>query len=371
MGRLVRPLVPLAIVVACLHGSVRSALGEPDERRPGSLAAYLRLAAAYRIPEQRATATAELRRWPFAEVDHAVAALVHASDRLSEIPGAGGIDLRLAETAVMMHVQTALQAMRERSRTEAQQHASSATLLLEAIHAAASRSRPGAPPLRPRVDRARYYLGFSAASLALGDLGVADDLATQGLRLSPVDARLLYVAGCVKDALAVLRTVQGDAAAAREARRLAEARLRDALAVAPDDAAARLRLGRVLLEQDRLTAAQPLLEPATRAGDTGTRYLAWLFLGELHERRRDWNEAALAYTRAMREQPDAQAARLALAFVLEQRSGPEAARPQVLATLGLSGRLDRAGDPWWTFMLGPYQLASDTVEALHREAMAP
>ncbi len=339
---------------------------------PGSLPAYLRLASRWRRGDP--SVVRELQYgWHILDLGRAAAELARAKGRLSErpVPGTAQIDVRLAESAVLMHTTAALVAFREQGTAEAEAHVSAAVSDLDVVHLAASQPRPGEPPLRTRIDPPLFYAGFAAACLRLGDLAPADDLAGRGLRRHPTDPRLLHVAGCVKEALAAVHAAYGRSGEAQQARREAERLLRDAVSLAPDDADARLRLGRVLLERDQPLQARPLLESVRAAGDARLRYLAWLSLGEMHQRQRAWSDAVAAYGEAIREQPDNQAARLGLAALLELASGPAAARPLVMATLALSGRPDRHGDPWWTYPLGPYEFASRTLETLQEAVRAP
>ena len=375
MGRLARLLLVVA-VTWCLGAAAAEAQRAPVMR------AYLDVAASYRAGTLRGEPVSKLRHWPLLEVENAVKALARSAPRISEppLPGAGSawIDARVAEAAVMMHAEAALLALAERSSVEAQVHAEAAGTLLEAIQAEAAARRRKArleqsapPPLRPRLDRGRFYAALAEGCHSVGDPWLADEIATRGLRAEPTDARLLHVGGCVKETLMVLRGVERKPGEAEEARRAAEKLLRDTLAVAPDNPDARLRLARVLVDQDRLVEAQPLLEAVTRADDSSLRYLGWLFLGRLHHRRQAWNEAADAYAQAMREQPQNQAARFGLAALLEQQSGPAAARPLLLTTLSLSEHADRQGDPWWSYPLGPLGMAAGLLDELTKQVRAP
>ncbi|HXY40254.1 MAG TPA: tetratricopeptide repeat protein, partial [Vicinamibacteria bacterium] len=348
---------------------------------PPPPASYLQWADAYRAGGRGQQPVTNLRRVPLHGVEVAAKQLAGCARWMSEEPPRHGanvrwVDARIAEAAVMMHVEAALIALNERSSAEACVHAEAAATVLEAIQAeAAVRRRPDSSrklaPLRPRLDRARFYSAFAEACLALGNPQLADDLATRGLRAEPTDARLLHVAGCVKETLMVVYAVDRKRGEVEEARRAAEKLLHDALAVEADNTDARLRLARVLVDEDRLVEAQPLLEAVTRAEDGRLRYLGWLFLGRLHHQRQAWTEAADAYGQAMREQPENQAARFGLAAVLEQQSGPAAARPLLLTTLSLSERADRQGDPWWSYPLGPVRMAADLLEELTGQVRAP
>ncbi len=372
MGRLAR-LLAAVVAASCALGGV-TARAEPPWPD------YLELADAYRAGGRGKQPIATLRQWPLSRIERASSALAGSARWIHEPPEPGSvpwIDARVAEAAVMLHVETALVALAERSRAEARVHAEAASTVLEAIQVEAARRRAGASrrsaslPLRPRLDRARFYAAFAEGFLSLGDAETADDLATRGLRAEPTDARLLHVDGCVKETLMVLYTVDRKRGQAEDSRRAAEKLLRDTLAIEPDNTDARLRLARVLLEEDRLAEARPLLETATAADDGAQRYLGWLFLGRLHQQRSAWSEAKDAYAQAMREQPENQAARVGLAAVLEQQSGPAAARPLLLGTLYLSERPDRHGDPWWSYPLGPTRMAADLLAELVKQVKAP
>jgi hypothetical protein len=109
---------------------------------------------------------------------------------------------------------------------------------------------------------------------------------------------------------------------------LAEHAFRRSIDLAPDNVEARLRLGRVLWRADRWAEAESELRKVTERA-TGTDrlfsgYLAWLWLGQMKEVEREWNEAARSYEQATLIRPEARSARMALAALR--------------ARLGLSGQ---------------------------------
>ncbi len=68
--------------------------------------------------------------------------------------------------------------------------------------------------------------------------------------------------------------------------------------------------------------------------------------------------------RAVEAWPEAQAARLALALLVEREGGPTAAREPVAAMLAASQRGDRPADPWWTYPFGPPGFAKVALDRL-------
>jgi len=340
---------------------------------------YLSVAAHYRTGSP-ATALREIREWRSAEIAAAVGALRKAEDRLRAVPvQANDIDFRTVEAAVLMHAEVGLIALAAMSPVDAETHLDTSLGLFEWSGLAASRQRerasrprkpqvalhepaePAAPalPIWPRIDRRDYYFALASATLAFGVPLTARPFAEEAVRAAPMDAEVCLLSGCVNASLAeafALRHRDSDAERSREA---AERKLRDALALDPGLQEARLRLGKLLLDERRTIEAEPLLaEVDERGADDRQRYLARLFLGRVADLREGHEGATRLYLRALQAWPDSQAARLALAHALERSSGPAAARPLVAASLAASARLGRAPDPWWDYPFGPRGLAT-------------
>jgi hypothetical protein len=144
--------------------------------------------------------------------------------------------------------------------------------------------------------------------------------------------------------------------------RQAENYLRDALARAPDNAEARIRLGQTLGELGRHKEAAAELRAVTRARlARHLVYLAELFLGREEEALRRGAVAERHYQNAATLYPTAQSPRIALSHLARQ-SGNRAAASQYLeevSRISAGGHLDDP-DPWWFY----YQPHMDDADAL-------
>lgn len=111
----------------------------------------------------------------------------------------------------------------------------------------------------------------------------------------------------------------------------------------------RLRLGRVLVLNNRNEEAAQLLQTAENsAPDDETRYLAAMFLGKAEDARAHDDAARGAYLRAVDLFPGAQSPRLALAALAWRRGEQDDALVQ-LRTLASLTTLDVFSDPWWRY----------------------
>jgi tetratricopeptide (TPR) repeat protein len=158
--------------------------------------------------------------------------------------------------------------------------------------------------------------------------------------------------------------------AKREARQglsEAERSYRAALALRPELAQARIRLGRILYLLGKPREATAELQAAAKAAtDAADRYLAHLFLGRARESTGDWAAAIAEYEEATRAEPDGQAAAVALSYALH-RAGR--GRDSVEA---LRNGVDRAGrrrvvDPWWPYLAGQCEDSDALLDALRAE----
>jgi tetratricopeptide (TPR) repeat protein len=284
------------------------------------------------------------------------------------------VELHDVEAAVLLHAHVGLLALREVLPVEAAVHFSSARRLLEWAHAVARRRRedPVGGFLAPRIEERDFYLGLTGSSLALWGLSAAERFADAGLRRLPTDADILLVSGCVQEAMATEHSASGRGGEARRAIEQAAKLFHSALAVDPGRLEARLRLGRLRSLQGRAVEAElPLETVAREATDPRLSYLAWLFLGRLHDQRHRLDRAVDAYERALAAQPDSQAARLGLAWVRDRQAGPQAAHRTLMELLGSTPRPDRAPDPWWGYALGPRELAAAALDRVRSAVMAP
>jgi tetratricopeptide (TPR) repeat protein len=367
------------LLLICLLVAAQSPVVRPQY----DLAIYLAVAARYRSADH-AAARREIREWRHAEIGAAVQALRKGEDRLRAVPVQPfDIDFRTVEAAVLMHAEVGLISLQAMSPVDAEAHLGASVTLFEWSRRAALRLReraartrrpqisvyepaePPAPALRvePRIDGRDYYFALASATLAIGFPVTARPFAEQAVGTAPMDAEVRLLAGCVNATLAEELSLEHRESDARRSLEAAGKALRDALALDPGLQEARLRLGKLLLDEGRATEAEALLaEVDERGADDRQRYLARLFLGRVAERLGRPEEATRLYGRALDAWPDSQAARLALARLLEGSAGPAAPPLLVGGTLAASRRPDRAEDPWWFYPFGPLELARAALE---------
>jgi tetratricopeptide (TPR) repeat protein len=129
----------------------------------------------------------------------------------------------------------------------------------------------------------------------------------------------------------------------------AERLFRQALAVEPDNADARVRLGRVVGQLGRHREAVAELRKAIGAGLAGeSLYYAELFLGREEESLGNRTAARESYEKASKLYPRAQSPRLALSQ-LDWQSGDRAAALRALESMSNLPPHELEGDPWWTY----------------------
>ncbi len=128
----------------------------------------------------------------------------------------------------------------------------------------------------------------------------------------------------------------------------AERFFREALAIAPDDADARLRLGHALSGLGRRKEAALELRKAIDAKPDGRRtYLAVLLLGREEEALGRRDEARRRYEQAAGLYPSAQSPRLALSRLAQHTGDRAGAQLSLRNLVRVSGR--DPSDPWWEF----------------------
>jgi tetratricopeptide (TPR) repeat protein len=141
--------------------------------------------------------------------------------------------------------------------------------------------------------------------------------------------------------------------------------LRQAVALDPQVAEARLRLGRVLLRKGDLEGALRELRAALVRPDDQIRYLACTFLGMAGVERGDLEGAEQCYTEALRLFPAGQIAMLARseAAYLSGRGADAAGQ------VGSMLRIQRKEDPWWMYLLGDWWHFEARLIRLRAEAL--
>ena len=144
---------------------------------------------------------------------------------------------------------------------------------------------------------------------------------------------------------------------------------RRSLELDPQSAMARLRRGRVLDQLNRHEEATVLLRAAEAAlpGD-GPRCLANLFLGSAEESLGHDAEARAAYERAVKQRPDAQSPKLALA-ALVWRLKDRAQAVAALRPLATIDPFDLQADPFFTYDIVHIGDANELLERVRRSAL--
>jgi len=362
----------------------------PAARSPHGPALYAVVAADYRAGH-RERALVEIRQWGRGEMFAGIQAVRDAADRWNrlyartgELPS-GAIDFRTVEAAALMHVEAGLLELQSLRVKGAESQFAAATSLVEWAHALSGvrlrlrdklREKLRPPPDRVaefarafavdlKIEPVALYEAIAAATLALGFPESAFPFAEKAKHAAPRDGEVLLLIACVNESLALADKARTGDVLAHGLWVEAEALFREALAADPTLSEARLRLGAVLLAEDRAKDAAPFLrQAAEEAPDSRGRYLALLFLGRAAEMQKSADHGAAFYSRAVGAWPESQAARLALARALEAVEGPRAAHPLVLASLADSAKPAREPDPWWSYPFGPRAVTKGVLEHL-------
>jgi len=356
-------------------------------RPQNDLRLYLATAAHY-ASGNRAAALREIRQWWPSEIAGATAALRREEKRLRSVAKyPDDIDFHTVETAVLLHAEAGLLFLQDHDLRRATFHLDTSVELLQwsrravaerrnraEMHRFAFKDRPADPALeiKESIEARDFYVALASAALALGYAEVAGPFASQAAFEAPRDSEVQLVLGCVASGLATEKALQHRDSDATRARESAEKAFRDAVALDPEMHEARLRLAKLLLDENRAIDAEPLLaEVDAKATDGRQRYLACLFLGRAAEHRGRSEEAIRSYRRALEAWPDSQAARLGLAHALEKSSGPGASRELVGALLDPSRRPPGLSDPWFLYPIGPPGLAQAAFERVWDRMVAP
>ena len=280
-----------------------------------------------------ADAIKEMAKWP--------------QDRIAKVqatqfqPEAALNDLQMSKTewkpallraAAMLHTEVGLDALkRQRSFPAFQFHAGIADGWFQL--ADNKRTIPGGLRSRWNVTVARVFLinkEFAAAEAFLERLNakIAND------------AGVMFAFGVAKESRA-MRLIAGAPAAVgakpgepvpdaaelqrqREELRSAAASLFErALALDPTLIEARLRLARLALDRGEDAKAEKELTAIKQASQVAAhQYLATLWLGQIRERQKPWTAAAELFVEAIKMQPDAESAYVALSEVLKANGEP-------------------------------------------------
>jgi tetratricopeptide (TPR) repeat protein len=204
----------------------------------------------------------------------------------------------------------------------------------------------------------------------------------EGLKWFPKDATFRLIQGTASEISAALTPVpaifanpnnrsQGITEIARRRQELAEAKgdLTAALAIAPDEHEAGLRLGRVMWRLEKPAEARVALQGVLdRAKDPVILFLAHLFLGRALEDGGDLPAAIERYRAALAIDPGAQSAAVALSEAL-LLAGEDAESREVLGrALGQAPR-GQPRDAFMSYHLGRSDLAEGMLEKLREETL--
>ena len=152
----------------------------------------------------------------------------------------------------------------------------------------------------------------------------------------------------------------------------AEALLRRALAIDPTLVEARLRLGRVLIQQQQFEEGLSLVERAAgESSDPVNRYFGHLFAGDAQLALGRAAHARHSYERAIELFPHAQAARLGLASALRASSDSSEALEAMLPTLTKPPSSRAGDDPWWDYYDGDSAKTDELLEQLRAPFRSP
>ncbi len=212
-----------------------------------------------------------------------------------------------------------------------------------------------------------FYLGMARQALWSHCLGESRAWAQAGLKLFPRDGPLIMSVGIASETEAfftpkpaprtpgvlpsIVRQRETEAQRLKSILDTARGEYAAAVATAPDLFEARLRLGRVLWRLGQPEAARPHFEAVIASSAmAGLRYLAHLFLGQIHEDRSGWPEAEQQYRDALDLEPQSERAAVALSHMRLVQGDTESARE--ILTASLERAQPAAGvDPWVSYLV--------------------
>jgi tetratricopeptide (TPR) repeat protein len=194
----------------------------------------------------------------------------------------------------------------------------------------------------------------------------------------PDDPRVLFGEACLNETLGAPRIqnyvrvttlpnglyIRGVDAPERHWRRV-EGLLRRALAIEPSFVEARLRLGRALIQQQKLDEGLRLVEQAaSESSDRTIRYFAHLFAGDALLQLDRPVDSRDSYQRAIELYPNGQAARIGLGSALRSLSDGSQALDAMLPSLTRDPETRPGDDPWWEYYDGDGGRAEELIEQL-------
>jgi tetratricopeptide (TPR) repeat protein len=263
--------------------------------------------------------------------------------------------------AAMLHTEVGLGAVKRNDLVGFQFHAGIADGWLHL--ADDKRSAPGGLRSRWNVAVARVLLLNKESVAAEAYL---DRLNTKIAN----DPAVLLALGTARESRA-LRLAADAPASERDALRAAAAtHFERALAMDATLVEARLRLARLALDRgDDAAAEKHLAAVKVESKVPGQVYLANLWLGQIRERQKPWTAAAELYVEAIKTQPDAKSAYVALSEVLRANGEP-------VQSAGVMDRFQSRGvtspiaDPMTTYPLGLDTFLEARFDAIFKEVTA-
>lgn len=238
---------------------------------------------------------------------------------------------------------------------------------------------PKTPERDPIV--AQWYRAIGAHFMFQRSFAEAIDHFEAARVVVPNDPGVLYGEACLQEVFGAPRmqdyvrvaiqrgVVIRDISSPRSHFRRATEMLRKALAAKPDFIEARLRLGRLLVEQKIYDEALThLREVAGASRSSSLFYYAHIFMGDAALALDRPADARAAYERALDRYPSAQAAHLGLAAALRLLGERQSAVDAVMSTATLpADARDEGDEPWWDYYYGD---AAD-VDRLLEELRTP
>lgn len=312
-----------------------------------------------------AEALAGLAAWSKSEVRAHISRLMKAemeTRRCLRCPGSLAFSNTQVRAALLLHARREIQENLHPPRGEqvircdtglhAQAVAHLSAILVLVDHKAGDFLRP-------------FYLAMARQALWSHCLVESRSWAHAGLKLFPKDGPLTMSVGIASETEAffapkpaprtpglrpsIIRQREIEALRLKSILDTARGEYASAVATTPGLFEARLRLGRVLWRLGQPEAARPHFETvvASPAND-GLRYLAHLFLGQIHEDRGQWNEAEQQYRGALQLQPGSQRAAAALSHMRFVQGDTDSSREILAASIERPG----AGvDPWVSYLV--------------------
>lgn len=406
--RRIRRLFTVAAILAMAWASRTTLAGEPAQFPPSesvsqALSAYLDVVDQYRSGRP-GLATVRALGWTRGDVE-AFRRAISDSGVSVEVARAGRGSVAAAdiETAILLHTDASLAFADVGDGDGAWLHLDAAQSLLNWLEQL-SVSRPSLrirPVLVPRRD------WYEAAVTALNGARMpelAEPLVATAIRDYPSDSGMLLAAAVNGEARALIQEQLGDlgeqlgtpslssrAGQQDQGRydvlRFLETRRRDlpsvralrlealvylsgVLAADRAHADAHLRSGRLLALVGQADKAQEELATLA-AGDAAVeiRFLAWLFLGGVHEAAGRLPDAEAAYVRAAELQPLAQSARMALAYVRTSLNRRADAQTALGPALDARRPVTLTSDPFWTYPFGHPVTSRAKLEGLRARVM--